>query len=58
MLAELEVISMINNNKAILIQRVARGNTVAPSVPNGGRGFLMSPPCLEAQGYQFDPTFL
>ena len=24
----------------------------------GGRGFLMSPPCLESQGCQFDPTFL
>ena len=28
-------------------------------VPEGSpRGFLMSPPCLEYQGCQFDPTFL
>ena len=26
--------------------------------PKGGRGFLRSPPCLEYQGCQFDPTFL
>ena len=26
--------------------------------PNGGLGFLMSPPCLESQGCQFYPTFL
>ena len=26
--------------------------------PKGGRGFLMSPPCLESQGCPFDPTFL
>ena len=23
-----------------------------------GRGYMMSPPCLESQGFQFDPTFL
>ena len=26
--------------------------------PKGGQGFLMSSPCLESQGCQFDPTFL
>ena len=26
--------------------------------PKGGRGFLMSLPCLGSQGCQFDPTFL
>ena len=26
--------------------------------PKGGRGFLMSPLCLEPQGFQFDPAFL
>ena len=26
--------------------------------PKGGQGFLMSPPCLESQDFQFDTTFL
>ena len=25
--------------------------------PKGGWCFLMSPPCLESRGFQFDPTF-
>ena len=29
-----------------------------PRPPREAGGFLMSPPCLESQGCQFDPTFL
>ena len=43
---------------AFLVHSASLCPKLLQTPPKGGLGFLMSPPCMEFQGCQFDPTFL
>ena len=53
---------MVNIDEAMCVSvcRQRPWMSVSACVPprREARGFLLSPPCLESQGCQFDPTFL